>query len=185
MNKFVLGIFVILAIGMADLPSTLACSPDILHQLTTITTQSPSNINPPAPAPNPGVVYSRPVVASGGPIVHGIPQPAHPSTIDSIVDAVSVPEQPRSVVAGSNVFELEMEGFSICNTDGTEGLTFDELSACRVIYNSKLVAVHDYYSKPNVLNIFWIFRTVWGTLWFILGPQLLNLTMLMTTKMET
>ena len=189
MNKFVMGIFVILAIGMAELPSTLACSPDILHQLTTITTQSPSNVNPPIPepAPNPGVVYSRPVVASApaGPIVHGIPQPAHPSTIDSIVDAVSVPEQPRSVVAGSNVFELEMEGFSICDTDGTEGLTFDEISACRVIYNSKLVAVHDYYSKPNVLKFFWIFRTVWGTLWCTLGPQLLNLRLLMTTKTET
>jgi len=134
MNKFVLGIFVILAIGMADLPSTLACSPDILHQLTTITTQSPSNVNPPEPAPNPGVVYSRPVVASApaGPIVHGIPQPAHPSTIDSIVDAISVPEQPRSIDAGSNVFELEMEGFSICNTDGTEGLTFNEIIACQI-----------------------------------------------------
>ena len=151
MNKFVLGIFVILAIGIADLPSTLACSPDMLHQLsmltttTTTSTQSPSNLNPPVPDAftglqpidpiNPGAVVSRPVVASAGPIVHGIPQPAHPSTIDSIVDAVSVPEQPRSVVAGSNVFELEMEGFSICNTDGTEGLTFDEITACRVSYN--------------------------------------------------
>ena len=28
-----------------------------------------------------------------------------------------------------------MEGFSICNTDGTEGLTFDEINACRVNNN--------------------------------------------------
>ena len=41
----------------------------------------------------------------------------------------------RSVEAGGNVFELELEGFSICNTDGTEGLTFDEINACRVNYN--------------------------------------------------
>ena len=143
MNKFVLGIFVILAIGMADLPSTLACSPDMLHQLsmlTTTSTQSPSNLNPPVPDAftglqpidpiNPGAVVSRPVVASAGPIVHAHPQAAH-----STIDAISVPEQLRSIDAGSNVFELEMEGFSICDTDGTDGLTFDEITACRVSYN--------------------------------------------------
>ena len=41
----------------------------------------------------------------------------------------------RSVEAGGNVFELELEGFSICNTDGTEGLTFNEINACRVSCN--------------------------------------------------
>ena len=41
----------------------------------------------------------------------------------------------RSVEAGGNVFELDLEGFSICDTDGTEGLTFDEINACRVNYN--------------------------------------------------
>ena len=74
MNKFVLKVFVILAIGMAEFPSTFGCPPD----------------------PRPPI---------------------------------------RSVDAGGNVFELELEGFSICNTDGTEGLTFDEINACRVNYN--------------------------------------------------
>ena len=41
----------------------------------------------------------------------------------------------RSGDAGGEVFELEMAGCSICNTDGTEGLTFDEINACRVNYN--------------------------------------------------
>ena len=72
MNKLVLSIFVVLAIGMAELPSIFGCRKGF-------------------------------------------------ST--------------RSVDAGGNVFELELEGFSICNTDGTEGLTFDEINACRVNYN--------------------------------------------------
>ena len=116
MNKFVLGIFVILAIGMADLPSTLACSPDMLHQLsmltttTTTSTQSPSNLNPPVPDASTGLQPIDPINSS----------------------------QPRSIDAGSNVFELEMEGFSICDTDGTEGLTFDEINACRVRYTMLL-----------------------------------------------
>ena len=71
MNKFALSVFVILAIGMAEFPSTFGC--------------------------NKG--------------------------------------KGRSVDAGGNVFELELEGFSICNTDGTEGLTFDEINACQVNYN--------------------------------------------------
>ena len=182
MNKFVLGIFVILAIGTADLPSTLACSPDMLHQLsmlTTTSTQSPSNLNPPAPAPAPHPTgpggYARPWVAPVGPDVPDAFTGLQP--IDPINSS-----QPRSIDAGSNVFELEMEGFSICDTDGTEGLTFDEINACRVRYTMLLNRL---YTIISVNLIFWNFRSVWGILWFILGPQLLNLTMLMTTKMET
>ena len=146
MNKFVLGIFVILAIGMADLPSTLACSPDMLHQLaklttttTTTSTQSPGNLDLPAPAPAP-----QPVLPAAAPVIDGMPEPAPYIPLDplnSIVISDYTPiidgyrEQPRSIDAGRNVFELEMEGFSICNTDGTEGLTFDEITACRVSYN--------------------------------------------------
>ena len=80
MNKLVLSIFVVLAIGMAELPSIFCCT-----------------------AISPG-------------------DPEWEAAI-------------RSVDAVDNVFELELEGFSICNTDGTEGLTFDEINACRVNNN--------------------------------------------------
>ena len=82
MNKFVLKVFVILVIGMAELPSIFGCKKSGNRR-----------------------VWSRSGAAT------------------------------RSVDAVDNVFELEMEGFSICNTDGTEGLTFDEINACRVNNN--------------------------------------------------
>merc|ERR1711953_645696 len=103
MNKFVLGIFVILAIGMADLPSTFGCNPDL--------------VRPTTPSP----VTRKPKTGHGKPNPKGgkpNPKGSEPNT--------------RSVEARSNVFELEMEGFSICNTDGIEGLTFNEINACRI-----------------------------------------------------
>ena len=87
MNKLVLSIFVVLVIGMAELPSTFGCSAEYLNQGYVLGYKG---------------YYGR---------------------------------YYRSVDAGGNVFELEMEGFSICNTDGTEGLTFDEINACQVNYN--------------------------------------------------
>ena len=35
---------------------------------------------------------------------------------------------------GGDLLGFEMEGFSVCNTDGTEGLTFDEIMECKVCY---------------------------------------------------
>ena len=118
MNKFALSVFVILAIGMAEFPSTFGCNSDIVHLLaisrsTTTTTTPPTTTTIwklPVAAPI-GHHYARPPIASTGQLPY------------------------RSVDAGGNVFELELEGFSICNTDGTEGLTFDEINACRVNYN--------------------------------------------------
>ena len=110
MNKFILGIFVILAIGMAELPSTLGCNPDL--------------VRPTTPAP----VTRRPKTGHAIADAFGAMQ-----YLNDLYNAGKPPT--RSVEAGSNVFELEMEGFSICNTDGTEGLTFDEITACRVSYN--------------------------------------------------
>ena len=92
MNKFVLKVFVILVIGMAELPSIFGCKKSGNRR-----------------------VWSRSGAAT------------------------------RSVDAVDNVFELEMEGFSICNTDGTEGLTFDEINACRVSCNF----THDTRYIPN------------------------------------
>ena len=34
---------------------------------------------------------------------------------------------------------FEMEGFSICNTDGTEGLSFDEIMECKVCFKRSSV----------------------------------------------
>ena len=154
MNKFVLGIFVILAIGMADLPSTLGCNPDL--------------VRPTTPSP----VTRKPKTGHGKPNPKGgkpNPKGSEPNT--------------RSVEARSNVFELEMEGFSICNTDGIEGLTFNEINACRVSYTyySTLQTVPNNFCKPLFLD----FRSVWGILYCILGPQLLTLMLLMTIKTET
>ena len=102
MNKLVLSIFVVLVIGMAELPSTFGCSAEYL----TTSTSTPTTTT--KPNPNQGYVL-------GYKGYYG--------------------RYYRSVDAGGNVFELELEGFSICNTDGTEGLTFDEINACRVNYN--------------------------------------------------
>ena len=122
MNKFLLCVFVILAIGMAELPSTFGCHPDYINGLPTTSTTSqrpPKGTSTTSQRPpkngkgNPKGVAVAPLGSRGvyG-SVHG-----------------------RNVHAGGNVFELEMEGFSICNTDGTEGLTFDEINACRVNNN--------------------------------------------------
>ena len=102
MNKLVLSIFVVLVIGMAELPSTFGCSAEYL----TTSTSTPTTTT--KPNPNQGYVL-------GYKGYYG--------------------RYYRSVDAGGNVFELELEGFSICNTDGTEGLTFDEINACQVNYN--------------------------------------------------
>ena len=110
MNKLVLSIFVVLVIGMAELPSTFGCSAEYLTTTTsTPTTTTITTTTKPNPNQGYGYGYGR---------YYG--------------------RYYRSVDAGGNVFELEMEGFSICNTDGTEGLTFDEINACRVIYNVTL-----------------------------------------------
>ena len=98
MNKFVLSVLVILAIGMAELPSIFGC-----NQLPIIA------------APRSGSA------ATSWFIQHHL---------NGAIGADT-----RSVDAGGNVFELELEGFSICNTDGTEGLTFDEINACQVNNN--------------------------------------------------
>ena len=108
MNKFLLSVFVILVIGMAELPSTFGCSAEYLTTTTSTTTTTTK------PNPNPNGGYGYPYGGYGY-RYYG--------------------RYYRSVDAGGNVFELEMEGFSICNTDGTEGLTFDEINACRVNYN--------------------------------------------------
>ena len=124
MNKFVLGIFVILAIGMADLPSTLGCNPDL--------------VRPTTPSP----VTRKPKTGHGKPNPKGgkpNPKGSEPNT--------------RSVEARSNVFELEMEGFSICNTDGIEGLTFNEINACRVSYT---ILLYRLYQRIFVNLYFWI-----------------------------
>ena len=96
MNKVVLSIFVVLAIGMAELPSIFGC----------------------------GIIYGG-YGDNGerGPRGQGREFPG-PN-----------PSPYRSVDAVDNVFELELEGFSICDTDGTEGLTFNEINACQVNCN--------------------------------------------------
>ena len=33
---------------------------------------------------------------------------------------------------GGDLLGFEMEGFSVCNTDGIDGLTFDEIMECKV-----------------------------------------------------
>ena len=119
MNKFVLSIFIVLAICMAELPSTFGCHPDYINGLPTTTTSTTSQ-RPPKSTPK------TPIVTTTGPPKRGKGNPKG-----------SRPEPEgyrggRNVHAGGNVFELEMEGFSICNTDGTEGLTFDEINAGRV-----------------------------------------------------
>ena len=35
---------------------------------------------------------------------------------------------------GGDLLGFEMEGFSVCNTDGTEGLTFSEIMECKVCF---------------------------------------------------
>ena len=112
MNKFLLCVFVILAIGMAELPSTFGCShynTDYINGLPSTTTSTTSP--------------ETPIVTSD-------------TLIEDILEGMGGGVMVyRNVDAGGNVFELEMEGFSICNTDGTEGLTFDEINACRVNNN--------------------------------------------------
>ena len=112
MNKLVLSIFVVLVIGMAELPSTFGCSAEYL----TTSTSTPTTTT--KPNPNQGYVL-------GYKGYYG--------------------RYYRSVDAGGNVFELDMDGFTICNTDGTEGLTFDESNACRVSCNF----THDTSYIPN------------------------------------
>ena len=129
MNKVVLSIFVILVIGMAELPSTFGCSAEYLTTTTSTTTTTTK------PNPNPNGGYGYPYGGYGY-------------------------RYYRSVDKGGNVFELEMEGFSICNTDGTEGLTFNEINACRVNYNFT-----QYVDTLLIVNIFGIldpFRRICG-----------------------
>ena len=114
MNKFVLGIFVILAIGMADLPSTLGCNPDLLRPTT------------------PSPVTRRPKTG------HGIADAFGAMQYLNDLNPFAGKPPTRSVEAGGNMFELEMEGFSICNTDGINGLTFDEIMECKVCYKNTL-----------------------------------------------
>ena len=123
MNKFVLCIFVILAIGMPELPSTLGCNSDL--------------VRPTTPAP----VTRR-------------PKTGHHrwSLYNDLYNAGKPPT--RSVEAGSNVFELEMEGFSICNTDGTEGLTFNEIIACQVSYTILLYRLYTIILVFGILDPF-------------------------------
>ena len=129
MNKFVLGIFVLLAIGMADLPSTLGCNPDL--------------VRPTTPAP----VTRRPKTGHGIADAFGAMQ-----YLNDLYNAGKPPT--RSVEAGSNVFELEMEGFSICNTDGTEGLTFNEIIACQVSYTILLYRLYTIILVFGILDPF-------------------------------
>ena len=39
---------------------------------------------------------------------------------------------------GGDLLGFEMEGFSVCNTDGIDGLTFDEIMECKVCYKNTL-----------------------------------------------
>ena len=115
MNKFVLSVFVVLAIGMAELPSTFGCHPPT-------TTTSTTSQRPPKSTKFVGKgKFGRWKVEGGKLVKDGR---GGRGVYGSVYG--------RNVDAGGNVFELEMEGFSICNTDGTEGLTFDEINACRV-----------------------------------------------------
>ena len=122
MNKFVLGIFVILAIGMADLPSTLGCNPDLVR---------PTTPSPVTRKPKTG--HGKP---KGGKGIADILEfnDFYNAKQGRMAQIKAAEDNTRSVEARSNVFELEMEGFSICNTDGIEGLTFNEINACRVSY---------------------------------------------------
>ena len=47
----------------------------------------------------------------------------------------SIISSPFDVGTGGDLLGFEMEGFSVCNTDGTEGLTFNEINACQVNCN--------------------------------------------------
>merc|ERR1712117_188912 len=38
--------------------------------------------------------------------------------------------------SGGDLLGFEMEGFSICNTDGTEGLSFDEIMECKARFGA-------------------------------------------------
>ena len=33
-----------------------------------------------------------------------------------------------------NVYDIELQAFQVCNTDGEEGLTWLEVEACEVLY---------------------------------------------------
>ena len=46
----------------------------------------------------------------------------------------SIISSPFDVGTGGDLLGFEMEGFSVCNTDGTDGLTFDEIMECKVCY---------------------------------------------------
>ena len=124
MNKVVLSIFVIIVIGIAELPSTFGCSAEYLTTTTATTTSTTTTTTKPNPN---GYPYGYPDGESG------------------------YRHYGRSVDKGGNVFELEMEGFSICNTDGTEGLTFNEINACRVNYN--FTQYVDTLLKVNIFGI--------------------------------
>ena len=142
MNKFVLGIFVILAIGMADLPSTLGCNPDLVRPTTT-----------PSPVTRkPKTGHGKP---KGGKGIADILEfnDFYNAKQGRMAQIKAAEDNTRSVEARSNVFELEMEGFSICNTDGIEGLTFNEINACRV---SHTILFYRLYQIIFVNLYFWI-----------------------------
>ena len=40
-----------------------------------------------------------------------------------------------------DVYDMELQAFQVCNTDGEEGLTWLEVEACEVLYFLKLLVI--------------------------------------------
>ena len=125
MNKFALAIFVILAI---ELPSIFGCNTDMVHLLqhldTTTTTTTPTTTTA-LPDLTESSDFQKLAKENEEQLEYYLTS-GYPTTFE---------RRKKSIDVGGNVFELELEGFSICNTDGTEGLTFNEIEACQVNYN--------------------------------------------------
>ena len=103
MKTFVLSIFIIVAIIMAQLPSILGC----------------------------GVPFDngKRSVGSKGKLK---------STLFSHKRQILSFHLLLMLGTGGDLLGFEMEGFSVCNTDGIDGLTFDEIMECKVCYKNTL-----------------------------------------------
>ena len=107
MKTFVLSIFIIVAIIMAQLPSILGCGRGS------------------------GVPYDngKRSVGSKGKLK---------STLFSHKRQILSFHLLLMLGTGGDLLGFEMEGFSVCNTDGINALTFDEIMECKVCYKNIL-----------------------------------------------
>ena len=74
----------------------------------------------------------------------------HPDYINGLPTTTTSTTSPETA---GDVFELVMVGFSKCNIDGTEGLTFYEINYCRVniLHDTQ---IHSYREHFGILETF-------------------------------